>query len=343
VEAKRDNKMPRPQARVHPVSSTPQRPVSSLLGVGDKDYAIATRVVTAFSAGQQAVNKLSGLWQDNHSTALHGHSEIPDLKVRHVCSDICCRKLQDMAGEDTDMLNSVKGLLTNICRSLKTQVAADKKQLLPSARHPILVVRCGDNWKAWLISQPTFKPLTFDCVRLETPECDSMPPTCTFKLGLETAGPFQVLAFESMKKVTAEMLALRSGNPDSGLEYCLVKSYKRLLSTPLTALHVQSAACQWIPLGESDFGGFGDSADDDDDDADHGGEEQGEKEEQEVQAESDEISELVGQLLSSRKDSNGGQDSHSKPKGAKGFSSSNSVLSARCLRLAARVNDNEPT
>ena len=283
--------------------------------MGDKDYAISTRVVTAFSAGKQAVNKLSGLWQKNHSTALHGHSEIPDLKVRHVCSDICCRKLQDMAGEDTELLISVKGLLTNICRSLKTQVAADKKQLLPSARHPILVVRCGGSLKAWLISQPTFKPLTFDCVRLEIPECDSNPPSCTFKLGLETAGPLQVLAFESMKKVTAEMLALRSGNPDSGLEYCLLKSYKLLLSTPLTVLHVP-AAFQWTPLGESDFGGFGDSADDDDD-ADDGGEEQGEEE----QAETDEISDLVGQLLSSRKDLNGGQYSHSKHKGAKGLPS----------------------
>ena len=255
----------------------------TLLGIGDKHHALAPQLVQAFTQGKQTVNIHSKKWCEDHGTACSG-GEIPDLRPRYHCSDICCKAELAFPTVSQDIQRQALGLVKNVCRSMKPQVQSDRKQLLPSAKHPILLAHCGDVVKAWLITQAVFKPLTFDGVRLDPPNMtlDDSPPH-VFRLRTQAAGEKQILDFVSMRRVMAEIVSFAMEQPDTPVQYCLTRDYKSLVHTPLSNLHLNSPFA-WVQLSS-----IVDESDDDDDD-DAGGDDEGSRVEPD-------ITELVSELL----------------------------------------------
>ncbi len=257
----------------------------TLLGIGDKHHALSPQLVQAFTCGKQTVNSHSKKWCEDHGTASSG-GEIPDLRPRHHCSDICKAELAFPTVSE-DIQRQALGLVKNVCRSMKTQVQSDRKQLLPSAKHPILLACCGDIVKAWIITQPVFKPLTFDGVRLDVPNMNLDDPPYVFRLRTQAAGEKEILDFVSMRRVMAEIVSFATEQPEVPVQYCLTRDYKSLVHTPLSNLHVNSPPA-WVQLSS-----IVDESDDNDDDDDAGSDDGGSRVEPE-------ISDLVSELLACR-------------------------------------------
>ena len=250
---------------------------STLHGLGDKHHAISATVVGCFAAHKQAVNVLSQDWKSTHGAAIGG-ADIPDLKPRWICSDICVHRATN--GANPMVYQKIVGLLRNVCRAMKPDAQAEKKKLNAACRHPVLLARCGDTKTcAWILSHPTFKPLTFDGVQLEV--STSCVPPCTFQLGHKQTGGKELLNFVSLKRVAADMVALSQAGGEL-LEYCFTKKYKLLVNTPLSHLHFEDDF-NWVSIEDADCDGgdedgsgnednnnvgdeFGDDEDDNDDD-----------------------------------------------------------------------------
>lgn len=143
---------------------------------------------------------------------------------------------------------------------MKGANAANKKHLSMSARHPILLIKCGASIRAWMITQPVFKPLTFDCVAA------TMTGENILRLQSEAVGSFHVLAFRSMKSVLADICDLAAQVSSESLLYCFTSSYFLTLSEQLADIFLEGDL-QWIDLKDTEFSASESEEDDDDDDS----------------------------------------------------------------------------
>lgn len=231
---------------------------STLLGLGDKDYPLAEDVLRNYSNQKAAVMKQSASWNLEHGTVQEGN-DIPDVPARMVCSDICRSRVAETGKKAPDTFLRVKGLLRNICRSMKEQVADSKRHLSPSLRHPILLGKTNTEIKAWLITQPTFKPLTFDAVHLSY--CS---PTL-LRFETETVGGHRVLKFCSADRVAMDLTEMSVAPASGSLSYCFTRAYSLRIDTELADLHLSHDSLGWVNLDDLDPDD-GDEENDEDDD-----------------------------------------------------------------------------
>ena len=185
--------------------------------------------------------------------------------IRKVCSDYCVSKMNAIGAKCPDIFHKARSLLQNVCRSMKTETAANRKQLLASARHPILLAKCKDYTRAWIITHPVFKPLTFDGIALSLTSQDLQDP---LRFQTDSIGSFQILAFRSLKRVNAELCDLFLQNPSENLMYCLTSSYSLKLEEQLAEI-LLNLPLRWVDLNDaandSHWANIGDDDDDDDD------------------------------------------------------------------------------
>ena len=244
----------------------PQRDPScrSLHGLGDKDYPVSTRIASAFGDQKRAVNSLSKEWQDQNCEAVHCDSEIPDTKPRNPCSDVCMAgELAAMTEGQKETLQRLVGLLKNITREMKTPFDAHKRQLGLESRHPMLLFQCGGHAIGWLLTQPSFKPLTFDSIKLVVPAPLPEEDFCDFcvELSVVPAGRGEMWDFASLNRVAVDVVHFHARAGQEQLLYCYTRKYKLRSNSRLSQLYLD-LPLRWCDFSAADVGG--DDNDDDD-------------------------------------------------------------------------------
>ena len=245
---------------------------SSLLGVGDKDYPLSKEIATAFGQQRTAVNKMSSEWMHSHSQPLSCDNEIPETKPKSVCSDTCfAKEMSTMSEAQRILLGKVVGLLKNITREMKQPYYANKKQLTENSRHPVFLCKCHGEMLAWLLTQPGYKPLTFDAIELQATLSETSQTVCCMQLKTHWVQNQEVWTFVSLKRVAVDMVRLHGRFPEQTLYYGYTKSYKLFVSRPLS--HFFATVPAWVEFSRDapdDANGDNEDDDDDGDDFDRG-------------------------------------------------------------------------
>lgn len=271
VEAKRVNMLHRGERRVenHARPNAGSSPPTTLLGLGNKEYPLTPEILKDFSTpanGKSGVKWHSAKWSEEHGATCGGF-DFPEVAARKVCSDVCVSEINEVCRAVPQIHQKVKSLLLDVCRSVKAQTFATRKQLSMSARHPILLAKCGDNLQAWIITHPVFKPLQFDCIELSPMDVNQGH----YRMLTDKIGGIDVLAFRSMKKVTGTLCALASRAPGSELNYSISWSYNMRLTEQLADLFLPQLPV-WIALSEvaDDHSGSDHENDDDNENGEDG-------------------------------------------------------------------------
>lgn len=268
----------------------------TLLGLGDSQHPLSVRILKHFAREKAAVNIRNHEWTSRHSKPIPDAS-MPDTKIKHICSDVCLCKTTPRTKAS---VNKLQSFMKDIVRAMKPQTQSQKKQFDASARHPVFMVRCGDSCNsssimAWIITTATFKPLTFDAIRLVNP--DLCQPHCQFQLGEQSNGLWD---FASLDRVALDIAVFQSEHPQEHLQYCYTSSYKMYFHSKLSVLHFDSSF-NWIQL-------IADEPDEDDDDDD----DQQDAPDDEMNDDFADIADMVSQLTN--KSSGGMQPSKSETK-----------------------------
>ena len=240
------------------------------LQLGDANYPVSPSNLSVWSQQKAAVKTGSGMWQKLHAECAPDGT-IPDESTRSHCSDICVSKLDFAAAEHLhNACHKLKGLLLNICRGMKSMVREASRRLTETARHPLVLFRCGGKSMGWALTSATFKPLTLDGVRLRVPT--PFAPPCRVMLDFVSVpeSDQQLLAFASLKKMVYDVVKMyedTSTEEECKLMWCYNPAYKLRASATLATLHLEEPL-SWCDFDELPvFEEGDDGADSGDDDA----------------------------------------------------------------------------
>ena len=248
-----------------------------LLGLGDKDYAINTEIFKQCADRRQFVKQQHQAWHQEHQEVVCGDAIEAQTEEGKQCTTFC--RTERLMGVCRIEFNRAKGLLTNICRSLKPLYKGIEKQIGSETKLPLLLARWvyPDNSirkeVGWMISHAMFRPFRTDGIRLNFPEDQTfLKPPYILRLSVEAVrgADKKMFKFECMDSIAAEIARLKpttSSTVDTPghWEYCFrpacVVCWQESLST-FRLLNEPS----WVVAGEHMFDA-GDDDDDSDDDA----------------------------------------------------------------------------
>ena len=219
------------------------------------------------------MNRSSDAWRRAHGGMCEEGSIWGDQPVHRQCAASFC-KARDAAGLSSHVFQGLRSFLLNICRLLRQQARTNKGHISAASRHLLFLIRVDGRARGWLVTNPHFKPLTFEGVSVDLPETLDVP----FQVKIATMTSqscgrnFKHFRFTTLDEVAKDLaLMARDGqvNP-AEWEWCQT-AYKLYVSTPLSVLHVTDAL-NWVQMSAADFehqvGDNGNRNDDDNDDDD---------------------------------------------------------------------------
>lgn len=262
-----------------------------LLGLGDQDYPISQEMFEKCSQSKAFVQQLSNMWRRLHSETLTaGTMESPGQSSFDRCSTFC--KASALCDVDEALFGKCQGLLTNICRSLKTLYRQVQKQISSVAKHPLLLARYISSdesvvrTQGWIVTRVTFSPYSFDAIELCLPAC--IDSGCEAEVTLKTSYAYSsslcMFNFRCFNQVSTDMAMLGAGTTGGYFQYCFNPSYRFHRANDLTSLMV--GRIDWVSSYElsADLLPGPDSDSESQDDID-------------IEDECDDIANMVGKLV----------------------------------------------
>ena len=266
-----------------------------LLCLGDQEFPISRKLFDKCSQSKAFVTRMSTAWRKKHSEPVGGAAIEPQSeKVARQCGSFCYTSSEINSSED--LYNSCRGLLINVCRSLKPRYKQIKKEITAAeARHPLLLSRFvslderkATAAKGWIITRATFSPYGFDAIELDISA--SVASGC--KAQLQAFAVFRsnltTFDFKRMDSIAADLTALGRSREEGSLEYCFDPTYAFDWRSDLTTLRIGDV--EWVSatyLSQTVCGSFHESDHENEDDGEQGSED-----------EAADISGLVDALLS---------------------------------------------
>ena len=223
------------------------------IGLGDSTHPINHKVFSSFyTCHKGVVTKCSDAFRANHGGLCADGAIWGDHRFKTPCTSTFC-KVRDTAALSAATFQSLQGFLMNVCRLLRARARAAKGQITMQSRHFLFFIRVGDCTKGWLVTNPHFKPLTFEGVALSVPEKLDVP----FQVSIATrtvqscgvARSF--LSFITLDEVARDLASLAvegRADPDRW-EWCHA-TYKLFTNTPLSVMHI-TEELSWVPMGQA--------------------------------------------------------------------------------------------
>lgn len=244
--------------------STPSIQSSGLQGLGDARYPISAELLGKLQSQPKFVKRCSAAWR-----SFTGHM-CPSAKVPRTSgsksrctADFCWTSSLERL--DKSRVDLCTGLLHNVLRSLRpNSIRKASHHITASSRHPMLLVESAGVVRGWLITRPSFKPLSLHGWKLGLPERIMPNQPFVASLDFQHIGPRRLPALQSMEQIVA---AVSEGA--SPVRYRM-PAYKVYWDSLLSHLHVEDCL-EWIEVTQDSFELIVNSSDDEEDASDEGG------------------------------------------------------------------------